>query len=233
MKIGKQTAKNVGVTLDFDRLNRQGWNHAYETSTDDQGHFAFNRVYPGKGSVARVIAVKNGMTEARAGTNPVPVEVLPGKTIQLQIGGKGRAVVGRIDSGGRITNWTDIGQIRSKYDVLEDYYGFKVAPDGSFRIDDMAPGKYALDVRITKPMPETDLPGSTEALRDGRPSATSSSISPCLKRRRGRTTNRWTWARSRRHFLTAALKRALKRAPLPRPPRTTTRGRFPSREWPV
>ena len=145
---------------------------AYETSADDQGHFAFDRVYPGKGSAARVIVVENGMTQSHAPTNPVQAEVLPGKTTRVQIGGKGRAVAGRIETGGRITRWTDAGQVRSKYGLpgeFSDYYSFKVAPDGTFRIDDMAPGKYTIDLRITKPMPETYLPGSTDALRPGAP----------------------------------------------------------------
>ena len=80
--------------------------------------------------------------------------------------------MGRIDTGGRITNWTDAGRVQSKYRVpgeFDDYYSFKVAPDGSFRIDDVAPGKYALDLRITEPMPHTRAPGTTDALCDGAP----------------------------------------------------------------
>lgn len=173
VKIGQQTAKHVGVTLNLDRFNfnrEGGW--GYETVTDDKGHFAFDRVYPGKGSAARVIALlENEMMQATTGTNPVRVEVLPGKTTQAQIGGKGRVVVGRIDSSGRITNWTDFGQVRSKYDEpgeSSNYYSFKVAPDGSFRIDDVAPGRYAIDLRITEPMLHNP-PNTGAAFRPGAP----------------------------------------------------------------
>jgi uncharacterized GH25 family protein/peroxiredoxin len=155
VKIGNQIAKNVEVTYSSERFtNERGWYHQYETSTDDEGHFIFDRVYPSKGSAARVIVVDNGMFHPHAPTNPAPVVIVSGKTSKVEIGGKGRPVVGRIDTGGKITNWIDHGSLRPKYrmpDGFSDYYSFKIESDGSFRIDDVAAGKYELDLRITEP----------------------------------------------------------------------------------
>jgi hypothetical protein len=156
VKIGNKIAKNVEVTYQADWFAKeQGWYHQYETTTDDEGHFIFERAYPGKGSAARVVLVDNGMTQSHAPTNPAPVEIIAGKTTKVEIGNKGRPVVGRIDTGGKIEKWTDVGHLRPKYQIqgeFNDYYSFKVEPDGSFRIDDVAAGKYELDLRIKEPL---------------------------------------------------------------------------------
>lgn len=102
--------------------------------------------------------VKHGEMQAHAPTNPAPVEIVSGKTSKVEIGGKGRPVVGRIDTGGKIKNWTDHGSLRPKYRIpgeFSNYYSFKVESDGSFRIDDVAAGKYELDLRITDPHPNS------------------------------------------------------------------------------
>ena len=175
VRIGRQIARNVAVTYQPSRFaNERAWSHQYETITDNEGHFAFDRVFPGKGIAARVIVVENGMMQSHAPTNPVQVEVLRGKTSQAQIGGKGRLVVGRVDTGGRIRTGTMLGAfIRNRRvpDQFSDYYSFKVEPDGSFRIDDVRLGKYALDLRITEPMPFRGT-FTTAPLRPGVPVGT-------------------------------------------------------------
>ena len=67
--------------------------NSLSTTTDDQGKFTFERVAPGDMSVG--IRVSMG-DRSWTTTNSETVTVLPGKTVTAQVGGKGRAVTGRI-----------------------------------------------------------------------------------------------------------------------------------------
>lgn len=61
--------------------------------TDDEGKFVFDKVRPGKVAVSRVTIRPDGGRSYPHGT---PLEVLPGKTVRIDIGGGGRKVVGRL-----------------------------------------------------------------------------------------------------------------------------------------
>jgi beta-lactamase regulating signal transducer with metallopeptidase domain/uncharacterized GH25 family protein len=172
VKIGNQLAKNVEVTY---QPNRFAVDHAdtfsYTTNTDNDGHFIFDRVLPGKGNVARVVILDLGDMSAHAPTNLTSVEIFSEKTAKVEIGGKGRPVVGRIDSGGKITNWTDVGSIRPNYSSpgeFNNHHSFIVESNGSFRIEDVVAGEYVLDLQITDPhfqrMGANAPPGSDKPL---------------------------------------------------------------------
>jgi RNA polymerase sigma factor (sigma-70 family) len=59
--------------------------------TDADGHFVFHKVIPGESHVRRRIEEKRGID-----TQPTYVNALPGKTVSITMGGRGRPVVGRI-----------------------------------------------------------------------------------------------------------------------------------------
>ena len=64
----------------------------YHFTADSQGRFAIDRVIPGRGHIARVLD-----TPLRGEwCEPEPVEVKPGQTTRVRLGGKGRAVIGRV-----------------------------------------------------------------------------------------------------------------------------------------
>jgi hypothetical protein len=66
---------------------------SYQARTDDQGRFVFERVVSGPASVSRAIH----SSPQRTWFGPwLPVEVKPGETARVVIGGQGRPVVGRV-----------------------------------------------------------------------------------------------------------------------------------------
>ena len=71
--------------------------YSIETRTDAQGRFVFDRVIPGASEVSRVVVTEfgNGMQQ-HMGCWQEPVDVAPGQTVLVRIGGKGRPVVGRV-----------------------------------------------------------------------------------------------------------------------------------------
>jgi protocatechuate 3,4-dioxygenase beta subunit len=66
----------------------------YDTQTDEQGGFAFERVTPGAITVYRY--VENQDNRSWTPSNPVFVEVGPGQSLHVQVGGNGRPVIGRL-----------------------------------------------------------------------------------------------------------------------------------------
>ena len=78
----------------------RGGVHAFysiESRTDAQGRFVFDRVMPGPGEVSRVLVTDFGnASQQHMGCWQEPVTVVAGQTAEVKIGGKGRAVVGRV-----------------------------------------------------------------------------------------------------------------------------------------
>ncbi len=65
-----------------------------DTLTDESGRFVWERVTPGRMGVYRYVADANH--RGRTASNPVDVDVKPGETVRVQVGGTGRPVVGRL-----------------------------------------------------------------------------------------------------------------------------------------
>jgi hypothetical protein len=154
----------------------------YNIEADALGRFVFERVVPSPAAVARRIEV----TTYRFVFGPwEPVNVDPGKTAQVNVGGNGRPVIGRaVEPLGMKTSidWT-VGDFRFRlqpppiteppnmtreqraawyktWATTEEgkahlawqenprFHGFRVARDGSFRIDDVTPGTYDLTLQF-------------------------------------------------------------------------------------
>jgi len=65
----------------------------YQGVTDAEGMFVFERVIPGRVRVGREIQLSGGGT---AYSHAEPVDVMPGETVTVTIGGTGRPVVGQL-----------------------------------------------------------------------------------------------------------------------------------------
>ncbi|HZW31229.1 MAG TPA: sigma-70 family RNA polymerase sigma factor, partial [Isosphaeraceae bacterium] len=93
MKIGTRPAGRQKVSA---WLNDRGplGRVDYDALTDDNGRFILERVTPGQMTVYRYVddADHHGWTAS----DPIQVDVKPGQTIPIQIGGTGRPVVGRL-----------------------------------------------------------------------------------------------------------------------------------------
>ena len=148
---------------DFDSL------HHIQTRTDERGRFVFEKVIPGPSEVARVVVTEVGNGQSlHMGCWREPVDVAPGDIVLARIGGKGRAVVGRIkrpDRKARLFDWrlnrpATLSTLRSGDPVppgadkdphWADRFAASLDKDGRFRIDDVPPGRYELTVKIDPP----------------------------------------------------------------------------------
>src|SRR5262249_60551358 len=65
---------------------------SYDSQTDRDGRSVFGRVAPGRLTVYRPVRQGEGQTLS----NLTHIDVAPGQTVRLQLGGTGRPVVGRL-----------------------------------------------------------------------------------------------------------------------------------------
>ncbi len=146
---------------DFKR-GRFTWGYDYETKTDDKGRFAFDRVIPGPGAVARVVATEVGSSIGHSPGWQTPVTIKPNETTEVVIGGTGRPVVGKVVLERKpeaavdwtvnepvvIVAWDKEKGLRN--DPHGPYYG-KIEKSGAFRIPDVPAGEYKLTVPVNGP----------------------------------------------------------------------------------
>ncbi len=101
VRIGARTGAGQEVTFLPIRPRREGgpsvFSYGYVTRTDDRGRFAFDRVIAGPGTVSRVVVTElGGGGEQHTPGWPERIDVPPGGTAEVKIGGKGRPVVGQV-----------------------------------------------------------------------------------------------------------------------------------------
>jgi hypothetical protein len=162
----------------------------YEAKCDQEGNFVFERVVPKEMKVSRQMGLqKLGRYSAYTYSHPEKIDVRPGETVNVQVGGKGRPLIGKVNvpndpvsrgwnvSGTLQTKqarpqlpegydeWTreQIQEWQKKYQESEQwkalnasgkYYAFAIEDDGSFRVEDAAPGVYEIQIRATDPATE-------------------------------------------------------------------------------
>ena len=170
VRIGPRSGSNQQVAFVPIQRERKGEFyilHSYTTWSDERGRFRFDRVVPGPGTIARVVVIEyQGMT-APMFCWQEPVEVGPGQTVEVRVGGKGRPVIGQIVLDGTPAvpvDWTQnepivIGaatkipgsQRISSVQFAPTRFASKIDKDGRFRIEDVPAGKYTLEVRAGHP----------------------------------------------------------------------------------
>lgn len=102
LRIGAKPGANETVVLYCDRPYKPNAPNInivddYDAVTDENGSFVFERVPPGRAYVGRAIKISRGTTGyMMSPTHEVPVEVKPGQTVNVTIGGTGRPVIGKI-----------------------------------------------------------------------------------------------------------------------------------------
>ncbi len=100
-RVGEKPAANVVLSTYAEGINSYGEDvpnifSGHDVTTGADGRFVFERAFPGKGRIGRRIflVVNQGATEVTS-SQRVPVEFIAGKTTVLNLGGKGRPVVGK------------------------------------------------------------------------------------------------------------------------------------------
>lgn len=101
-RVGAQSVENVTLAFDTSEIWSYGQDrpsiHAFHAATTGPGgRYVFERVVPGKGRIGREIqlTVDDGATEAISSVK-IPVTVPAGEVTTLDLGGNGRAVIGRL-----------------------------------------------------------------------------------------------------------------------------------------
>ena len=144
----------------------------YNTTTDNEGRYVIERVPPGEVYVGREIKLSDRSTGY---SHYTPVEVEPGQTARVDIGGTGRPLIGRVITPGIANENRDFAmsflrptpppsnlllELAKRLKAPEkpasgprppSSYAVKVETDGSFRVDDVPAGDYDLDIRVYEP----------------------------------------------------------------------------------
>lgn len=158
-RVGKSAAGNVALQLNAAGPSSYGkdvpsiFTH-YQSTTGPDGRFAFDRVFPGPARIGRGITlmVDQGATEVTSSCM-IAAEFPAGKTVHLDLGGTGRAIVGALEppkgfkdkvrwNFALVTVMADRDEARA----TAPYITASVGPDGRFRIDDVPPGDYMMRV---------------------------------------------------------------------------------------
>ncbi len=194
-RIGEDPAPDQTIELQFTPMRERARRHngqiliSYRATTDPSGRFVFPQVPGMEGRLGRQVIIKrydHGYMSTRGPARNVAPE--PGQSLQVDLGGEGRPVVGRL----RLPEWfkepfdwtwstanlrmvepeppyPDGLTSKEKRDWYETWkrtdagrahwladrdYGFKLEPDGSFRVDNVVAAKYEL--RITLHYPPAD-----------------------------------------------------------------------------
>ena len=140
--------------------------YQYDIRTDDHGRFAFDRVIPGPGLVTRAIVTNFGRFSQRLVCGGDAVDILPGRTTKVHIGGQGRPVIGQVvleERPDTPIEWTHnppamMTRLNDQKNNTASAYiglGSNFDKDGRFRIDDVTPGIYTLGFSINaEPNPQ-------------------------------------------------------------------------------
>jgi hypothetical protein len=127
-------------------------------TTGPDGRFVFDRVIPGRGWIGRGITlmVDDGATEVTSSCK-IAAEFPAGKTLNIDLGGSGRAVIGRLQpphGAGKPVRW-NFALVTARPERDQDqatgpHLTATVDREGRFRIDDVPAGAYLLSVRFDR-----------------------------------------------------------------------------------
>lgn len=146
--------------------------NGYKATTDEQGKFSMEKIPPGEGAIVRLIQTSPNSWSHSDSTS---VTVKPGETTPVTLGDNGAVIAGRIRFDNPPTNDVALnfegslsGQLPQQPAFnspeaaqafyrspewqalmkLHKNYSIEMRPDGSFTVDDVAPGEYLLNISV-------------------------------------------------------------------------------------
>lgn len=162
-RVGKAPTANVPITINAGEIGSYGkdvpsiFTH-HDVTTGPDGRFVFERVVAGRGTIGRsiMLTVDDGATEV-ASSCMISVEFPGGSTTQLDLGGTGRAVVGKLLPPAGFdgpVRWNfalvTAAPAAAEARVAGPSLMASIDRDGHFRIDDVPAGTYSLNVRFER-----------------------------------------------------------------------------------
>jgi protocatechuate 3,4-dioxygenase beta subunit len=156
--VGDKPAAYREVFVKYTKIhdhNNPLFEYEYSTETDTNGFFEFDSVPPGRVQIGRLLRLSTRVTSPSHVTN---VNLKPGQTLNVTIGGSGRPVIGKVilpaNYKAPINFFCSYNSIRLRQpesqkteDMEQNSYAFEINSDGTFRIEDIPTGIY--DLRIS------------------------------------------------------------------------------------
>ena len=185
VRVGSLAGANQEVQIETCRADRSEPYIPFRGSgrSDEQGRFVFDRVPPGAYRIFRRLRLGDHPTDPTVLSYNTELDVRSGEVARVIIGGNGRQVTGRLRTvpDDRVRDWNsnfqllagqgseDPGQeARSGLNAfcfLFNYY-LEIEPDGEFVVQDVPPGRYRLEIRLTEPL--QNLPEDNSGVRPRR-----------------------------------------------------------------
>jgi beta-lactamase regulating signal transducer with metallopeptidase domain/thiol-disulfide isomerase/thioredoxin len=160
VRVGKQPDANRSVAF-FPHQERRGGilavDYDYQTVSDREGKFRFDRVIPGQGIAARLVVTEFQDSSLLTPGWQTPVVVQAGGRSTVMLGGTGRTVTGTVQlerQADVATDWTanEPATISRKpgesHDASDFRYIANIDKSGQFSIPDVPAGDYALHIPV-------------------------------------------------------------------------------------
>ncbi len=161
---GSRPLSRVTVTIGSGWTEKVGY--GFSTETDDTGKFEFPKVPAGTAQAE--LQYRSG--NIGVSSHPTRFTVKAGERTNVQIGGSGVRVIGRIVPQPSRTDidWTKSAQHLQPKSVTSEIrglnppgsYGFFTNPDGTFVVEDVASGDYRLVINLVSSQPRVDKIGN-------------------------------------------------------------------------
>jgi hypothetical protein len=130
--------------------------YEYSTETNTNGFFEFDSVPPGRVRIGRLLRLSTRVTSP---SHVADINVEPGQTLNVTIGGSGQPVIGKVIVPVNYKapvnfacsyNSILLRQPESKTaeDMQQRSYAFEINSDGTFRIEDIPAGTYNLRISL-------------------------------------------------------------------------------------
>lgn len=149
--LGGQPAPNQSISVNGQQKSdadlRIRFSFGYSTTTDERGHFRFEKVLPGEHSVARGVGyLGHGGPSIVNYDHAAQVKVESGAVASVELRREGRPVIGRIvfDASRDEVQWG----LSTAFLQGEKKFPFALSKDGALRADDVPPGTYTLSIQL-------------------------------------------------------------------------------------